>query len=145
MPMNISAPPAIPQVKELLAENGYEIAELENGLLRARDLDTGVSLQVALEGHVLYMSVTLTSVPERAITPDLMRKMLGAGNGISTSAFKLIEKDGKVVITLSSFCTLQNMGPEDQDDVLSLAGYLMADLLEARNLLEPVLRSSVLR
>jgi hypothetical protein len=144
MATNISETPAIPQVKQLLAENGYEVAELENGLLRARDLDTGVSLQVALEGNVLYVSVTLTSVAAAAITPDVMRRMLAAGNGISTSAFKLIERDGKVVITLSSFCTLQNMGPEDQDDVLSLAGYLMADMLEARNLLEPVLLSSAL-
>jgi hypothetical protein len=142
MATNISETPAIPQVKQLLAENGYEVAELENGLLRARDLDTGVSLQVALEGNVLYVSVTLTSVAAAAITPDVMRRMLAAGNGISTSAFKLIERDGKVAITLSSFCTLQNMGPEDQDDVLSLAGYLMADMLEARNLLEPVLQSS---
>jgi hypothetical protein len=28
------------------------------------------------------------------------------------------------------------MGAEDKDDVLSLANYLMADLLEARDLLE---------
>jgi hypothetical protein len=120
----------------LLAEKGYDMAELDRGLLRARDLETGVTFQVALEGNVLYMSVTLTSVPTTAVTPELMRKLLTAENGISTSAFKLIETDGKVAITLNNFCTLQNMGPEDQDDVLSLAGYLMADLLEARELLE---------
>jgi hypothetical protein len=29
------------------------------------------------------------------------------------------------------------MGPEDEDDILSLAGYLMADVVEARDLLQP--------
>jgi hypothetical protein len=134
--MKTSETPAITQVEELLAEKGYEVAEMDNGLLRARDPETGVSFQAALEGNVLYMSVTLTTVPANAVTPELMRKMLAADNGISTSAFKLIEKDGKIAITLNNFCTLQNMGAEDQDDVLSLAGYLMADLLDARQLLE---------
>lgn len=140
--MKTSETPTAAQVQELLAHKGYEIAELESGLLRARDLETGVTIQAVLEGNVLYMSVTLTTVPPAAITPELMRRMLAADNGISTSAFKLIEADGKIVITLNNFCTLQNMGPEDQDDVLSLVGYLMADVLEARELLEPVARSA---
>jgi hypothetical protein len=40
-------------------------------------------------------------------------------------------------VTLNNFCTIQNMGPEDEDDVLSLAGYLMADVVAARDLLQP--------
>jgi hypothetical protein len=138
--MTTSGPPALDQIEELLAEKGYDVAEVENGLLRARDLETGVSFQVALEGNVLYMSITLTTVPAAAVTPELMRKMLDAENGISTSSFKLVESAGKVAIMLNNFCTLQNMGAEDQDDVLSLAAYLMADLLEARELLEPLSR-----
>jgi hypothetical protein len=136
--MITSEPPALAQIEELLAEKGYEVAELENGLLKVRDPETGVSFRAALEGNVLDMSVTLTSVPAGAITPELMRKMLAADNGISTSSFKLVETAGKVAITLNNFCTLQNMGAEDRDDVLSLASYLMADMLEARELLEPV-------
>ena len=136
--MTTSEPPALAQIEELLAEKGYEVAELENGLLKVRDLETGVSFQAALEGNVLYMSVTLTSLPAGAVTPELMGKMLAADNGISTSAFKLVEAGGKVAITLNNFCTLQNMGAEDRDDVLSLAAYLMADMLEARELLEPL-------
>jgi hypothetical protein len=135
--MKTYQPPAIAQIQELLAEKGYEVSEQGNGLLRARDLETSITLQAALEGNVLYMSVTLTTVPTSGVTPDLMRRMLSASNGISTSSFRLVENDGKIAITLNNFCTLQNMGPEDQDDVLSLAGYLMADLLEARELLEP--------
>jgi hypothetical protein len=140
--MKLSEPPAIAQVEELLAEKGYEVAELSDGLLRARDQETGVTFQTALEGNVLYMSVTLTSVPAAAVTPELMRKLLAADNGISTSAFKLIEADGKIMITLNNFCTLQNMGEEDKDDILSLAGYLMADLLEARELLQPLAQTA---
>jgi hypothetical protein len=64
--------------------------------------------------------------------------MLSAHNGISTSAFQLYDTaEGKVAVTLNNFCTLQNMGEEDQDDILSLAGYLMADVVEARDLLQP--------
>jgi hypothetical protein len=72
------------------------------------------------------------------VTPELMRTMLASDNGISTSSFKLIDTGGKLAITLNNFCTLQNMGAEDCDDVLSLAAYLMADLLEARDVLGPV-------
>jgi hypothetical protein len=38
--MKTSKPPEIHQVKELLAEKGYDVAELDSGLLRARDLET---------------------------------------------------------------------------------------------------------
>jgi len=31
------------------------------------------------------------------------------------------------------------MSPEDQDDILSLASYLMADVIEARDLLQPAM------
>jgi hypothetical protein len=130
-------------VEELLAENGYDVAEVNAGVRRVRDLDTGVSFQAALEGNVLFMSVNLITVASNAITAEMMRKMLAADNGISTSSFQLYEGgDGKTTITLSNFCTLQNMGAEDKDDVLSLAGYLMADLMEARGLLEPMVQTA---
>jgi hypothetical protein len=29
------------------------------------------------------------------------------------------------------------MGPEDEDDILSIAGYLMADVIAARDLFQP--------
>jgi hypothetical protein len=139
--MTRSEIPTIPQVEELLAQNGYEVVEVSGDVLRVRDLETGVTFQAALEGNVLYMSVTLTTVPAKAVTADLMRKMLSADNGISTSAFQLYPAaDGKLAVTLNNFCTLQNMGPEDHEDILSLAGYLMADLVAARELLEPVLQ-----
>lgn len=129
--------PVISQVEQALAENGYEVSELGADVLHVRDLDTGISFRAALEGNVLYMSVVLETVPEVQITPELMRRMLSGDNGISTSAFKLYPAtDGKVAVALSNFCTLQNMGDEDKDDVLSLASYLMVDLLEARELIE---------
>jgi hypothetical protein len=129
---------SISQIAELLAHNGYDVSEKDGGVLRVRDLETGVSFRAALEGNVLFMTVNLTTVAAGDITPDLMRKMLAADNGISTSSFQLYEAgDGKTAITLNNFCTLQNMGTEDQDDILSLAGYLMADVVEARELLQP--------
>lgn len=129
---------SISQIAELLAQNGYEVVDGGSGVLDVRDLETGVRFKAALEGNVLFMTVTLTTVPESEITAQVCRKMLAADNGISTSSFQLYPAaDGKIAITLNNFCTLQNMGAEDQDDILSLAGYLMADIVEARTLLQP--------
>lgn len=129
--------PVISQVEQVLAENGYEVSEVNGDVLRVRDVETGISFRAALEGNVLYMSVVLQTVPDNQITSALMRRMLATDNGISTSSFKLYDGgEGRTSIALSNFCTLQNMGPEDKDDVLSLASYLMADLLEARDLIQ---------
>ena len=129
---------SISQVAELLAHNGYEVSHAGEGVLRIRNTETGIVFQAALEGNVLFMTVNLTTVPKGDVTPDLMRTMLSAHNGISTSAFQLYDADdGKTAITLNNFCTLQNMGEEDGDDILSIAGYLMADVIAARDLLQP--------
>ena len=134
--------PTVSQIEVLLAQNGYEVEEGGNGVLRVRDLETGVSFQVALEGNVLYMTLKLIDVKRADISAEMMRRMLEADNGISTSAFKLFQEgDGKTAITLNNFCTLQNMGKEDENDILSLAGYLMADLMEARELLGPMIEA----
>jgi hypothetical protein len=126
------------QVAELLAHHGYDFTEQPSGVLSIREVHSGVGFQAALEGNVLYLTVHLMSLPTSGITADLMRKMLSGNNGISTSAFRLYDADGgKTLVTLNNFCKLQDMGPEDQDDILSLAGYLMADVLEARDLLQP--------
>jgi hypothetical protein len=128
----------ISQVAECLAHNGYEVSDGGSGVLRVRDVESGVTFQAALEGNALFMSVNLMTVQAKEVTADLMRKMLSADNGISTSSFQLYDAaDGKVAVTLNNFCTLQNMGDEDKDDILSLAGYLMADVVEARDLLQP--------
>ena len=55
------------------------------------------TVQAVLEGDILFFSLTCTVVPESAITPELMAKMLAAENGISTSDFQLYDAgDGKV-------------------------------------------------
>lgn len=128
--------PVISQVEQLLAENGYEVSEIGEDVLRVRDVETGLSFQAALQGNVLFMSITLQTCPTHEITAEKMRLMLSGESGISTSAFQLYDAgEGKTAVTLNNFCTLQNMGTEDQDDVLSLAAYLMADVLVARDLL----------
>ena len=94
--MNVMTPsdtPTISQVQQLLAQNGYEVSDIGSDVLRVRDLDTGVSFQAALQGNVLFLSVTLTTVPRKAVTAQIMQKMLAADNGISTSAFQLYDHD----------------------------------------------------
>ncbi len=129
--------PTISQIEELLASNGYDVSESTVGVLRVSEPESGVAFQIALEGNVLFMTVKLMTLMEQELTSEIMRKMLASTN-ISTSSFKILETgDGKVAITLNNFCTLQNMGSEDNDDILSLAGYLMADMMEAREMLQP--------
>jgi hypothetical protein len=124
------------QIHALLAERGYEISETAPDSIRIREVDSGIVIQAVLEGQILYFSLVCTVVPVSAITADVMRQMLSAENGISTSAFQLYEAgDGKTAITLNNFCKLQEMGADDEDDILSCVNFLMADVMSARRLI----------
>jgi len=124
------------QIHALLAEKGYEVSEPAPDTLKIRETHSGVSLQAVLEGDILYLSLVCTVAPRASITADVMRKMLAADNGISTSHFQLRDAaGGKVAVTLSNFCKLQDMGPEDEDDILSAVHFLLVDVMSARRLL----------
>ena len=124
------------QIKALLADKGYEVTEPTPGVLRIQELNSGVAVKAVLSGEVLFLSLTCTVASETAVTPQIMRKMLDAGNGISTSYFQLYNTgDGKTAVTLNNFCKLEDMGPEDQDDILSCVHFLLVDVMVARQLL----------
>jgi hypothetical protein len=62
--------------------------------------------------------------------------MLAGNNGISTAAFKLYPAGaGKVAIALTNFCKLQDLGADDEDDILSCVHFLLVDVMDARHLL----------
>ncbi|MBV9308911.1 MAG: hypothetical protein JOZ45_22385, partial [Acidobacteriaceae bacterium] len=42
---------------------------------------------------------------------------------------------GELAITLNNFCKLQDMGPEDEDDILSCVSFLLADVVGAKDLI----------
>ena len=67
----------------------------------------------------------------------VMRAMLAAENGISTSSFQLYDApEGQVTIALNNFCKmLDATGPEDEDDLLSCVHFLLVDVIAARDLL----------
>ena len=99
------------RIGSLLAEKGYEVSDAGSNVLKVREVTSGVAVQAVLAGDILYLSLTCTVVPSAAITADVMRKMLAADNGISTSYFQLYETGGgKVAVTLNNFCKLQDMG-----------------------------------
>ncbi len=128
------------QIKALLADHGYEVTEPTPGVLRVQELHSGVAVQAVLAGDILFLSLTCTVVPESAITPDIMRTMLDAHNGISTSYFQLYKTgEGEVAVTLNNFCKLENMGPEDEDDILSCVHFLLVDVMAARQILSGLL------
>ena len=128
--------PQLDQIHALLADNGYEVSEPAPDTLTIKEMQSGVALQAVLQGEILFLSLTCTVVPRSAVTPEIMGRMLAAENGISTSHFQLYDAGrGKVAVTLNNFCKLQDMGPEDEDDVLSCVHFLLADVLSARRLL----------
>jgi hypothetical protein len=134
--MTPTTSPNLGTIHALLAERGYEVSEPAPDTITIRELDSGVSLQAVLEGDILFLTLPCVTVPRTAVTPEIMATMLAADNGISTSAFQLYDAgSGKVNISLNNFCKLQDMGPEDEDDILSCVHFLLVDVMTARHLL----------
>jgi hypothetical protein len=131
MPQN-----ALVQIHELLAAKRYAVTETSDTGLRIQEVDSGLVMQAELQGEILFFSIVCATVPANRVTKDLMTKMLDAGNGISTSHFQLTAlPDGQMAISLNNFCKLQEMGPDDEDDILSCVSFLLADVMHARDLL----------
>ena len=134
--MSQTASSTLGQIHELLAAHRYSVAERADGILSIMEVDSGLTVQGVLQGDILFLSLNCATVPADRVTADLMRKMLASDNGISTSRFQLYTgADGNVTITLNNFCKLQELGPDDEDDILSCVDFLMADVVHARELI----------
>ena len=134
--MTPTTSPHVGHIHSLLAERGYEVTEAAPDRLRIRDVDSGVSLQAIIEGDIAYFSLPCVTVAKAKVTPEIMASMLDANNGISTSYFQVYDGgSGKVTISLNNFCKLQEMGPDDEDDVLSCVHFLLVDVMSARRLI----------
>lgn len=126
----------IGQIHALLASHRYAVTENADGVMTITEVDSGLTLRAVLQGEILFLSLNCATVPAGKITAELMRKMLAADNGISTSHFQLFgNADGAVTITLNNFCKLQELGADDEDDILSCVGFLMADAVNAHDLI----------
>lgn len=124
------------QIHVLLAESGYEVSDLAPNVLSIRQPDSGIAIQGVIESEIMVFSLTCLTVADEKITPEVMRRMLAADNGISTSHFQLYEMGGgQTAVALTNFCKLQQLGPDDADDILSCVHFLFADVLAARSLL----------
>jgi hypothetical protein len=134
--MTATASPQLGQIHALLAERGYEVTEPSPDSLNIRETDSGVSIHAVVQGDIMFLSLPCTVVPRASITPEIMERMLDANNGISTSHFSLYKAtDGKVAINLNNFCKLQDLGADDEDDILSCVHFLLVDVMSARRLL----------
>lgn len=124
-------------IAAVLADDGYHVSAVADNLLRVVEPESGVVVLAALEGNVLFFTISCVSVPPQRLTGDVLRRMIASGNGIATSSFRLIDRsDSTVAVTLNNFCKLQDMGPEDCDDLLSCIEFLLVDVLFARALIE---------
>lgn len=127
---------SLQQIHALLAKRQYAIREINESVLNIQEVESGISLSAVLEGEILFLSLVCMVAPASAVTEAVMRKMLTGDNGISTSHFQLYETgNGQVAVTLSNFCKLQDLGPEDEDDILSCISFLLADVVQAKNLI----------
>jgi len=134
--MTSTTSPQLGQIHALLAERGYDVSEPAADILKVTEVQSGVSLQAVLQGEIMFFSLPCITVPEASITPEIMGLMLAANNGISTSYFQLHEADDdRVTITLNNFCKLQDMGADDEDDILSCVHFLLVDVISAKHLL----------
>jgi hypothetical protein len=124
------------QIHQLLAGKHYSVTDLDDNVLKIEEVESGISLRAVLEGDILFLSLVCMVVPAGKLTPQVLRKMLSADNGISTSHFQLYDtKDGQVAVTLNNFCKLQDLGRDDEDDILSCVSFLLADVVHARDLI----------
>lgn len=134
---------SIGQIHALLAGKRYLVSESDGNVLKIQELESRISMRGVLEGDILFLSLTCLVTPASSITPQVMHKMLAADNGISTSHFQLYDTgDGNVAVTLNNFCKLQDMGPEDEDDILSCVGFLLADVVHAKEMIGRDLHSA---
>jgi hypothetical protein len=133
MPLTTSP---VAQINALLASKRYAVDELTENTLRIQEVESGITLRAVLEGDILFLSLVCMTVPSGSLTMAVLQKMLSADNGISTSHFQLYDTgDGNVAVTLNNFCKLQDLGPEDEDDILSCVSFLLADVVYAQHLL----------
>jgi hypothetical protein len=134
---------SIGHIHALLANKRYSVNELAENIMRIEEVESGISLRAVLEGDILFLSLVCLITPSASLTPAVLRKMLAADNGISTSHFQLYETgEGNVAVTLNNFCKLQDMGPDDEDDILSCVSFLLADVVHAKELLGADLHSA---
>ena len=134
--MTATTSPELGHIHALLAERGYEVSEASPDSLTIREVDSGVTVHAVLQGEILFLSLTCTVVPRGSVTADIMARMLAADNGNSTSHFSLYDASGgNVAITLSNFCKLQDLGADDEDDILSCVHFLLVDVMTARRVL----------
>jgi hypothetical protein len=124
------------QIHALLAERGYEVTQPSPDSLNIRETGSGVGITAVVQGDIVFLSLPCILVPRSSITPEMMERMLDSGNGISTSHFVLYKSTGdKVTIALNNFCKLQDMGADDEDDILSCVHFLLVDVMAARRIL----------
>jgi len=134
--MTATISPQIDDIAALLAKQGYDVSQTGPGILDVREVRSGISIQAVLEGEIMFFTLPCMTLTADKLTPVLLKKMLAGENGISTSYFQLYDgPNNTVTVALNNFCKLFDLGPEDEDDLLSCVHFLMVDVIAARDLL----------
>jgi hypothetical protein len=123
--MTATISPQINLIAALLAKQGYDVSQAGPGVLEIRELRSGISIHAVLEGEIMFFTLPCMTVSADKLTPDLLKKMLAGENGISTSYFQLYDGPGGKLL---------DMGPDNEDDILSCVHFLLVDVIAARDL-----------
>ncbi len=108
--------------------------------VHVRNLESGITVTCVLQDNILFNTLPCFSLAADKIDLELTRLLLDAENGISTSSFQLYRREDETfALTLNNFCKLQEMGPDDHDDILSCLQFIEVDVYAARELLTGIL------
>ena len=61
--MSQTASSTLGQIHELLAAHRYSVAESADGILSVMEVDSGLTVQAALQGEILFLSLNCATVP----------------------------------------------------------------------------------
>lgn len=125
-------------VKNVIKIVGYEITKDQGDVFLVQD-ESKIPIWCCVQDNIVVNTIPCVTVESDKLTADVMRKMMDASNGLTTSSFRLNDLGGgKVQIVLTNFCKLLELEEDDADDIWSALNFLEIDLIKARNLLKDI-------
>lgn len=128
-------------VRGVLAEAGFETpARPDRIVFTVSERKNPLEIDCTLESNGAFTASASFEVNESAMTCDLTSVLLFSESGISTSSFRLSKSgEGRVIVTLSSFCRLRRGEDEDGRRIIACLKSLKKDVLSAQKSLHEYL------
>lgn len=126
-------------VKNLIKVVGYEITKDLGDVFLVQD-ESKIPIWCCVQDNIVVNTIPCVTLDSAKLSAGVMRSMMDASNGLTTSSFRLNDLgDGKVQVVLTNFCKLLELEEDDADDIWSALNFLEIDLIKARDLLKDVI------